>query len=93
MIPTDVATPYQRCTNPWIYDRIEVTGSLFTEPRKGTHLSADFERARESIRFSLLRSWHCEFASGPNQFALASYCATVTGCGGFFGMANGRRVN
>lgn len=45
------------------------------------------------IRFSLLGTWHCEFQSGPNLSALANYCGSVTGEGGFYGLASARRVN
>lgn len=90
MIPADKATPYQQCSMPWVFDRIEVSGSVFIGPAPGTYHRADFDRPREVIRFSLLGAWNCEFSSGPNLQVLANYCAKVTGERGFYGIASAR---
>ncbi|BBO86780.1 hypothetical protein DSCO28_73460 (plasmid) [Desulfosarcina ovata subsp. sediminis] len=93
MIRVEEATPYQQCTRPWVFDHIEVRGSIFTGPATGTHLLADFERPTEEVRFSLLGAYHCDYPSGPRLDALANYAANVTGRGGFYGMGSARRLN
>lgn len=93
MIRIDQATDYQRCTNPWTFDRIEVTGSRFTGPATGTHLRADFDRPSEPVAFSLLGTFCCEFPGGPNLTVLSSVAAEILGSGGFYGMRSGRRLN
>ena len=92
MIALEQATEYQRCTHPWVFDRIEVTGSRFTGPATGTHLRADFERPREPVAFSLLGTWCCDFQGGPHLGALANMAGEIVGAG-FYGMKGGRRVN
>ncbi|MGF6440078.1 hypothetical protein [Paraburkholderia youngii] len=92
MIPVDKASDYQRCIYPWIYDRIEVTGSRFTGPATGTHLMADMDRPTESVAFCLLGTFHCEFQSGPNLLVLADMAADIIGCNGRYGMKGGRRI-
>jgi hypothetical protein len=92
MIRVEEATPYQQCTRPWVFDRIEVRGNVFTGPASGAHHRADFERPTEVIRFSLLGAWHCAYQSGPDLAALADYCGDVTGRGGFYGLAGARGV-
>lgn len=92
MIPVGEATDYQRCLYPWIYDRIEVTGSRFTGPAKGTHLMADFERPTEPVAFCLLGTFHCDYQSGPHLGVLAAMAADIVGGSGRYGMMGGRRV-
>lgn len=92
MIRVEDATPYQQCALPWVFDRIEVSGRVFTGPAQSTHLRADFERPTEEIRFSLVGAWHCDYPSGPHLVALANYCGSVTGRAGFYGLAGARRV-
>jgi len=92
MIPIDEATDYQRCIFPWVFDRIEVTGSRFTGPATGTHLRADFDRPSEPVAFSLLGAFCCDYEGGPHLAVLASLAAEIVGGGGFYGMKSGRRV-
>lgn len=92
MIRVEDATAYQQCIQPWVFDRIEVRGRVFTGPAQGTHLRADFERPTEEIRFSLVGAWHCDYPSGPHLAALANYCGSVIGSAGFYGLAGARRV-
>ena len=93
MIKAEEATDYQRCIYPHKFDRIEVTGSFFTGPAPGTYLRADFERPRESVSFSLLGAWHCQYASGPSLFALADMAGEILGIRGFYGLGTARRIN
>lgn len=93
MIRVEEATSYQKCIKPWVFDRIEVSGRVFTGPALGTYHRADFDRPSEPISFSLLGAWHCEFQSGPNLQALANYCGKIIGDAGFYGMVSARRVN
>ncbi len=92
MIPVDKASEYQRCIYPWIFDRIEVTGSRFTGPRNGRHLTADFDRPNEPVAFSLLGTFHCEFEGGPNLAVLTAVAADIVGGDGFYGMKRARRL-
>lgn len=92
MIAVERVTDYQSCVFPWVFDRIEVKGSVFVGPAPGTYHRADFDRAREPVHFSLLGTWHCEFQSGPHLGALADYCGQIAGAG-FYGLASARRVN
>ncbi|MBN3760920.1 hypothetical protein [Burkholderia sp. Ac-20365] len=92
MIPVELANDYQRCIFPWVYDRIEVTGSRFTGPARGTHLRADLERPSEPVSFCLLGTFHCQYQSGPNLSVLSHAAAEIVGSGGFYGMKSGRRV-
>lgn len=93
MIAIDQATEYQRCTHPWVFDRIEVSGSRFTGPATGTHAMADFQRPSEPVAFSLLGTWCCEFPGGPHLGVLANLVGEIVGGGGFYGFKGGRRVN
>lgn len=93
MIRVEEATPYQQCSRPWVFDRIEVKGSIFTGPAAGTHLRADFERPTEEIRFTLLGAFCCDYDCGPHLAVLANYCRDLTGREGFYGLVAARRVN
>lgn len=93
MIRVEEASPYQKSIQPWVFDRIEISGRVFIGPAKEGRNRADFERPTEEIRFSLVGAWNCEYQSGPNLLALATYCVSITGRGGFYGMASARRVD
>ena len=93
MIAIEQATEYQRCILPWVFDRIEVTGSRFTGPAPGTYLRADFERPSEPVSFCLLGTWCCDFQGGPHLGALANLAGEIVGGPGLYGMKSGRRVN
>ena len=93
MIPVEQADGYQQCIFPWIYDRIEVTGSRFIDPVAATDYVAGFDHPREPVAFSLLGTFHCEYESGPNLLVLAHKVAEIVGGGGFYGMKSGRRLN
>lgn len=93
MIPVEQVSEYQKCIFPWVFDRIEVSGSYFTGPATGTYAMANFDRPREPVAFCLLGAFHCEFESGPNLSVLANKAAEIVGVGGFYGMKSGRRVN
>lgn len=93
MVLTDVASPYQKCINPWQFDRIEVRADVFVGPVVGTHHRAFYERPTVRGDFCLLGAWCCEYESGPHLGNLAAYCAKLTGEDGMYGIAGLRRVN
>ncbi|HDR8994505.1 TPA: hypothetical protein QDB01_000382 [Burkholderia vietnamiensis] len=93
MIRIEEATEYERCTHPWVFDRIEVTGHRFTGPAPGKHLRADFERPSEPVAFSLLGTWCCDYQSGPHLGWLEDVATQIVGGAGFYGMKSGRRLN
>lgn len=94
MIPIDQATDYQRCIHPWVFDRIEITGSRFTQPATTQHPMTEVGRPYEPVAFSILGTFHCDYESGPHLAVLASMARDIVGAefGGFFGMRSGRRV-
>lgn len=92
MIQAEQATPYEKCTKPWLFDRIEVSGNVFTDSiNPAVHVDS-FSRPTRKIQFSILGAWFCSFHSGPNLQSLANYCAKITGESGFFGFVNARRI-
>lgn len=86
------ASDYEKCTRPYVFDRIEVSASVFVGPRPGDYLMADFHRQQEKAPFCLLGTFYCEFPGGPHLGELASMAAEVCGQGGFFGFKRGRRL-
>ncbi|MDD2462480.1 MAG: hypothetical protein PHI97_00620 [Desulfobulbus sp.] len=92
MIRSEEATPYEKCTRPWLFDRIEISGSVFTDSGDPNQNRDSFQRPTVKIRFSLLGVWFCSFQSGPNLQELANYCASISGQRGFYGFSNARRV-
>lgn len=87
------ASNYERATRPYLYDRIEVSAVLFTGPRPGNYLRADFDRPTERVPFSILGAFYCEFPSGPHLGELAALAHDVCGADGFFGVASARRID
>lgn len=75
-------------------DRIEVSGSVFTGPAPGRYHSADFDRPKQSIRFSLLVKLDVPYyyADGINNLAVAKLAATVAGAG-FYGVTGHRLID
>ncbi|AQH06199.1 hypothetical protein A9R05_45245 (plasmid) [Burkholderia sp. KK1] len=92
MFDVKTASDYVRGAFPYRFDRIEVKGSIFTGPAKGTHLRADFDRPREPVSFCLLGEWYCDYPSGPHLGVLANKAADILGANGFFGLASARRT-
>lgn len=86
------ASPYEKTTRHYLFDRIEVAAYVFTGPRKGTHLNADFQRPREPQHFCLLGAFYCEFPSGPHLGELSRIARNITGQDGFYGIASGRYI-
>lgn len=86
------ATPYEKVTRHYLFDRIEVSAHVFTVPRMGTHLNADFQRQREPQNFCILGAFYCDYPSGPHLGELASMARSITGQDGFFGIASGRYI-
>ncbi len=89
MIPTTTATEYQKCVMPWVYDRMEVTASLFLLTPENMFRDS-FKRETERVSFCLLGTWHCEYQGGPNMQALAGYCGRVLKRPGFYGLTGKR---
>ncbi len=92
MIRAEEATPYEKCTRPWLFDRIEVHGSVFADQNVPNRQKDSFQRPTKIIQFSLLGTWFCSFQSGPNLQVLANYCSMITGKSGFYGFTYARRV-
>lgn len=91
MIERDKATPYMRAVWPYVFDRIEVAGRVFTGPPPGDYFRAVFERPSEPVRFCLLGTFHCEYPSGPHLALLANRAAELVG-DGFYGLGSARRA-
>lgn len=92
MRPAATASDYERGTRPYLFDRIEVSARLFTGPRPGNYLRADFDRPTEPANFCILGAFYCDFPSGPHLWEFASIAQEICGADGFFGIASARRI-
>ncbi|MBN3776914.1 hypothetical protein G3O06_04925 [Burkholderia sp. Ac-20345] len=93
MYDAKTATDYVKGAFPYKFDRIEVTGGVFSGPPPGDYLMADFQRPREPVSFCLLGEWYCDYPSGPHLGVLAHMVAEIVGGGGFYGLAGARRIS
>jgi hypothetical protein len=93
MRPIASASDYERCTHPYVFDRVEVSANVFAAPPSGTHHLAIFQRETVPADFCILGAFHCEFPSGPNLAVLAWLAAEIMGADGFYGIRSARRLN
>lgn len=70
-----------------IIDRIEISGRVFTGPKPGNYINADFDRKSENISFSLIKPIEVPnfFIDGINNNFIAHIAASIAGPG-FYGI-------
>lgn len=89
MINSSNASDYQKCSMPWVFDRIEIVVYDFSNTAIGSYSK---EKPILVTRLSLIGIFHCDYASGPHLWKLAQYCEATFGSIGSFGLNGCRRI-